>query len=58
MRGKTINHDRRMRAKKLLEIQLGKGTKRDKITYDQVPLTSEDIERIKKEIECINNKKS
>ena len=57
MRGRTANLDRRMRAKKMLEIQLGKGTKRDKVTYEQIPLTNADIQRIKKEIEFIDNKK-
>jgi hypothetical protein len=61
MRGTTGNKMRRENAKKVLEAQLVRGTKPEKIngktTTNIIPLTTGDITRINREIEAINNKK-
>jgi hypothetical protein len=61
MKGKTGINMRRASAKKMLEAQLLKGTKPEKInkktTAKMIPLTSADITRINREIEAINNPK-
>jgi hypothetical protein len=61
MKGTTGNKMRRENAKKMLEAQLLRGTKPEKIngktTNTMVALTPVDITRINKEIEAINNKK-
>jgi len=61
MKGTTGNKMRRENAKKMLEAQLLRGTKPEKIngktTNNMVVLSPADITRIKKEIEAINNKK-
>jgi hypothetical protein len=61
MRGTTGIKMRRENAKKMLEAQLLKGTKPEKIngktTNNMVALTPADITRINREIEAINNKK-
>ena len=52
---------RRESAKKMLEAQLLRGTKPEKInkktTANMIPLTTGDIARINREIEAINNPK-
>lgn len=62
MKGTTGIKMRRESAKKMLEAQLLRGTKPEKInkktTTKMVALTDTDIKRIEKEIENINNKKS
>ena len=61
MKGTTGNKMRRENAKKMLEAQLLRGTKPEKIngktTNNTVALTPADITRINREIEAINNKK-
>jgi hypothetical protein len=61
MKGTTANKARRESAKKMLEAQLVKGTKPEKIngktTNKMVALLPADITRINREIEAINNKK-
>ena len=61
MKGTTGNKMRRENAKKMLEAQLLRGTKPEKIngktTNNMVALTPADITRINREIEAINNKK-
>ena len=61
MKGTTANKARRESAKKMLEAQLVRGTKPEKVngktTKNMVALTSADITRINREIEAINNKK-
>lgn len=61
MKGTTGNKMRRESAKKMLEAQLLRGTKPEKInkktTSKMVALTPVDITRINREIEAINNKK-
>lgn len=61
MKGTTGIKSRRDRAKKMLEKQLSRGTKPEKVnnktTSKMTPLTDKDKERIKKEIENINAKK-
>lgn len=60
MKGRTGIKMRRESAKKLLEAQLKKGTKPEKVdgktTATQVPLTATDISRINREIETLNNR--
>lgn len=59
MKGTTGIKMRRESAKKLLEAQLKRGTKREKIngrtTDNFIPLTPVDITRMNKEIEALNN---
>ena len=61
MKGTTGNKMRRESAKKMLEAQLLRGTKPEKInkktTSNMVALTPVDITRINREIDAINNKK-
>ncbi len=61
MKGTTGIKIRRENAKKLLEAQLKRGTKREKIngrtTDNFIPLTNADIARINREIEALNNPK-
>lgn len=61
MKGTTGIRLRRASAKKMLEAQLLRGTKPEKInkktTSTMIPLTPADITRINKEIEAINNPK-
>lgn len=61
MKGTTGIKMRRLNAKKMLEAQLLRGTKPEKInkktTSNMIPLTTADIARINREIEAINNKK-
>jgi hypothetical protein len=61
MKGTTGIKMRREGAKKLLEAQLIRGTKREKIngktTDNFIPLTTGDITRINRELEAINNPK-
>jgi hypothetical protein len=61
MKGTTGIKMRRESAKKLLEAQLKRGTKREKIngktTDNFIPLTNADITRINKELDAINNPK-
>jgi len=61
MKGTTGNKMRRENAKKVLEAQLVRGTKPEKVngktTSTMVALTPADITRINKEIEAINNPK-
>ena len=61
MKGATGKKMRRESAKKMLEAQLLKGTKPEKIngktTNNMVALSPADITRINREIEAINNKK-
>jgi len=61
MKGTTGNKMRRANAKKMLEAQLVRGTKPEKIngktTSTMVALSPADITRINREIEAINNKK-
>ena len=61
MKGTTGNKMRRENAKKMLEAQLLRGTKPEKIdgktTNNMVALSPADITRINREIEAINNKK-
>ena len=61
MNGTTGIKIRRENAKKLLEAQLKRGTKREKIngrtTDNFIPLTTADITRINREIEALNNPK-
>ena len=61
MRGTTGIKMRRESAKKMLEAQLLRGTKPEKIngktTNKMVALLPADITRINREIETINNKK-
>jgi len=62
MKGTTGNRMRRESAKAMLEAQLKRGTKPEKInkrtTSNMVALTDADKKRIEKEIDNINNKKS
>ena len=62
MKGTTGIKMRRASAKKLLEAQLLRGTKPEKIngktTAKMIPLLPADIARINKEIEAINNPKN
>jgi hypothetical protein len=61
MKGTTGNKMRRENAKKMLEAQLLRGTKPEKIdgktTKNMIALLPADITRINREIEAINNKK-
>lgn len=61
MKGTTGIKMRRESAKKLLEAQLLRGTKPEKIngrtTAKMIPLTNADVTRINREIEAINTKK-
>ena len=61
MKGTTGIKMRRESAKRLLEAQLKRGTKPEKIngktTANMVSLTPADITRINREIEAINNPK-
>jgi hypothetical protein len=61
MKGATGKKMRRESAKKMLEAQLLRGTKPEKIngktTNNMVALLPADITRINREIEAINNKK-
>lgn len=61
MKGTTGIRLRRESAKKLLEAQLKRGTKREKIngktTDNLIPLTNADITRINKELDVLNNTK-
>jgi uncharacterized protein YabE (DUF348 family) len=61
MKGTTGIKMRRENAKKMLEAQLLRGTKPEKVnhktTSNMVALTPIDITRINKEIEAINNPK-
>jgi hypothetical protein len=61
MKGTTGIKMRRESAKRLLEAQLKRGTKPEKIngktTSNMVALTPADIARINREIEAINNPK-
>ncbi len=61
MKGATGNKMRRESAKKMLEAQLLRGTKPEKIngktTNNIIKLLPADITRINREIEAINNKK-
>lgn len=61
MKGTTGIKSRRDRAKKMLEAQLLRGTKPEKInkktTANMIPLFPADITRINKEIEALNNPK-
>jgi len=61
MKGTTGIKMRRESAKRLLEAQLKRGTKREKIngkTTDKfIPLTDADIARINREIDALNNPK-
>ena len=61
MKGTTGNKMRRASAKKMLEAQLLRGTKPEKInkktTAKMIPLLPADITRINREIEAINNPK-
>ena len=61
MKGTTGKKMRRESAKKMLEAQLLKGTKPEKIngktTDKMIPLLPADITRINREIEAINNPK-
>jgi len=61
MKGTTGIKSRRDRAKKMLEAQLLRGTKPEKIngktTSKMIPLTNADITRINKEIDALNNVK-
>ena len=61
MKGTTGIKMRRASAKKLLEAQLLRGTKPEKIngktTAKMIPLLPADITRINREIEAINNPK-
>ena len=60
MKGKTGKRLRRESAKKLLEAQLKRGTKYEKInghtTTNMIQLTDRDHKRIQNEIENINKK--
>jgi len=62
MKGTTGNRLRRENAKKMLEAQLKRGTKPEKVdgktTRNMIPLTDANRKRIEREIENINNKKS
>jgi hypothetical protein len=59
MKNTTKHKSRRERARKMLEEQLKRGTKPEKIdgktTTNMIPLTPADITRIKREIEIITN---
>jgi len=61
MKGTTGIKMRRESAKKLLEAELQRGTKPEKInkktTSHMIPLTEKDKDRIKREIESLNNKR-
>jgi hypothetical protein len=61
MKGTTGINSRRERARKMLEAQLLRGTKPEKIngrtTKNMVSLSDGDKTRINKEIEAINNPK-
>jgi hypothetical protein len=61
MKGTTGIKIRRESAKRLLEEQLKRGTKREKIngrtTDNFIALTPADIARINREIEALNNPK-
>jgi hypothetical protein len=62
MKGTTGIRLRRESAKRLLEAQLLRGTKPEKInkktTAKMIPLTPADITRINKEIAALNNPKN
>jgi len=61
MKGALGHRVRRESAKKLLETQILRGTKPEKVngktTSNIIPLTPRDIARINQEIEAINNPK-
>ena len=61
MKGTTGIKMRRESAKRLLEAQLKRGTKREKIngrtTDNFIPLTTADITRINRELDALNNPK-
>lgn len=61
MKGTTGIKLRRESAKRLLEAQLKRGTKPEKVngrtTDKMIPLTTGDIARINREIEVLNNPK-
>lgn len=61
MKGTTGIKMRRDNAKKMLEAQLLRGTKPEKInkktTSNMIPLTTGDISRINREIDAINTPK-
>ena len=61
MKGTTGIKSRRDRAKKMLEAQLKRGTKPEKIngktTATMIPLLPADITRINKELDALNNPK-
>jgi hypothetical protein len=61
MKGTTGIRMRRESAKRLLEAQLKRGTKPEKVngktTANMIPLLPADITRINREIEAINNPK-
>ncbi len=61
MKGATGKKMRRESAKKMLEAQLLRGTKPEKINgktnANIIPLTPADISRINRELEAIKNKK-
>jgi len=61
MKGTTGIKLRRESAKRLLEAQLKRGTKREKIngktTDNFIPLTTADITRINRELDALNNPK-
>ncbi len=61
MKGTTGINSRRDRAKKMLEAQLKRGTKSEKIngktTSNIIPLLPADIVRINKELDVLNNPK-
>lgn len=62
MKGTTANRMRREAARKMLEAQLERGIKPEKVdgkaTSNMISLGEKDIKRIKGEIENITNKKS
>jgi hypothetical protein len=61
MKGTTGIKSRQERAKKMLEAQLKRGTKPEKIngktTANMIPLLPADIARINREIDTLNNPK-
>jgi len=61
MKGTTGIRVRRASAKSLLEVELERGTKPEKVngktTSNMIPLTEKDKTRINNEIEAINNPK-
>ena len=61
MKGTTGIKSRRDRAKKMLEAQLLRGTKPEKIngktTATMIPLLPADITRINRELDALNNPK-